>query len=82
MEVNIAEIKKLLEHEFNGNQRKFSKILKIDRTHLNKVLNSNGKCAGKKFCGAIIKYCIDNNLNYKNFIIFEQNVKKSNRKEN
>lgn len=77
MEINIDALKRLLKEKFNNNQTAFSKEIGINRTHVNKVLKNNGKGAGSIFCGAIIKYCNDNNLNYKEYIIFlKQNVNK------
>ncbi len=81
MKVNIIELQELLQDEFDGNQKAFSKDLGVDRTHLNKILKNNGSGAGGKFCGAIIKYCIDNNMDYRRFIFFDNNVNKNHRKE-
>lgn len=77
MEINIEELGKLLKERFNNNQTTFAQEMGIDRTHVNKVFKNKGKGAGALFCGAIIKYCNDNNLDYRNYIIFlEQNVNK------
>lgn len=77
MEVKIEELKKLLKESFDNNQTLFAQTLGIDRTHVNKVFKNNGRGAGAMFCGAVIKYCNDNKLDYKNYIIFlEQNVNK------
>lgn len=77
MEVNIEALKKLLEEKFHNNQTLFAQELGLDRTHVNKVFKNNGKGAGAIFCGAIIKYCNENNLDYKDYFIFlEQNVNK------
>lgn len=77
MEINIGALEKLLRDKFNNNQTIFAQEMGIDRTHVNKVFKNNGKGAGAMFCGAIIKYCNDNNLDYREYIIFlEQNVNK------
>lgn len=77
MEVNIKELKNLLKERFNNNQTLFAQELGVDRTHVNKVFKNNGKGAGAMFCGAIINYCNNNDLDYKEYIIFlEQNVNK------
>lgn len=68
MEVNIEALRKLLEEKFGGNQTAFAEATGIERTHVNKVLKNNGKGAGALFCGAIIKYCSENNLEYTNYI--------------
>lgn len=70
MEINIEKLKELLRKEFNDNQTLFAETLGIERTHVNKVLKSNGKGAGAGFCGAIIKYCNENKLNYEEYIFF------------
>lgn len=71
MEVNVEEIKIILDERFGGNQTEFAKALGVDRTHLNKILNNNGKNAGAVFCGKIIKFCNENNLNYENYIFLK-----------
>lgn len=76
MEINIEELEKLLNEKFEGNQTVFAKTLGLERTHVNKVFKSKGKGAGAVFCGAIIKYCNDNNLDYQKYIFLEENVKK------
>lgn len=68
MEINIIALKELLAERFNNNQTLFSQETGIERTHVNKVFNSDGKGAGANFCGAIIKYCDKNNIDYKKYI--------------
>lgn len=68
MEVNIEALKVLLEKIFKGNQTAFAEAMGLERTHVNKVFNNNGKGAGAIFCGAIIKYCNNNNLDYQKYI--------------
>lgn len=68
MEVNIEALKKLLEEKFQGNQTTFAEATGLERTHVNKVFKNNGKGAGAIFCGAIIKYCNNNNLDYQEYI--------------
>ena len=68
MEANIIELEKLLNERFKGNQTDFAKAMGLERTHVNKVFKSKGKGAGAVFCGAVIKYCNNNNLNYQNYI--------------
>lgn len=70
MKVNIEALKKLLEKEFHGNQTAFAESMGLERTHVNKVFRNNGKGAGSIFCGAIIKYCNNNNLDYQKYIFF------------
>lgn len=68
MQINIEELKKLLDEQFNGNQTVFAKEMGLERTHVNKVFKNNGKGAGSLFCGAIIKYCKEKNINYEKYI--------------
>ena len=70
MEVNISALEKLLFDKFENNQTLFAKKLGIERSHVNKVFKNKGKGAGAIFCGAVIKYCNENNLNYQNYIFF------------
>lgn len=70
MEVNIEALQRLLEEDFKNNQTFFAEKMGLERTHVNKVFKNNGKGAGAIFCGAIIKYCNSNNLDYKEYIFF------------
>lgn len=76
MEVNIEELKKLLKEKFYNNKSLMAKVFGIEVSHVSKVLKNNGKGAGAKFCGAIIKYCEDNKLDYKKYIFLTKNVNK------
>lgn len=71
MEVNIRELEKLLNEKFNGNQTVFAQTMGLERTHVNKVFKNKGKGAGAIFCGAVMKYCNKNNLNYQNYIFLD-----------
>ncbi len=68
MEVNIEALEKLLKDKFNGNQTAFAEATGLERTHVNKVFKNKGKGAGAIFCGAIIKYCNENKLDYQKYI--------------
>lgn len=68
MEINMGAFNTLLREKFNNNQSEMAKILNISRYQLNMVLNHNGKNAGKKIIGAIIKYCDENNYNFRDYI--------------
>lgn len=76
MEIQIDKLLELIEEKFNNNQTLFAQTIGIERTHLNKVLRNNGKGAGALFCGALIKYCNENNLNYEEYIFLTKNVNK------
>ena len=80
MKVNILELQTLIDSEFCGNQKAFSKVLSIDRTYLNKIMKNDGKVAGIKFCEAIMKYCNENNKDYQKYIFFNDAVNKNYKK--
>lgn len=58
----------LLREKFNNNQAEMARNLKISKYQLNIVLKSNGKNAGKKVIGAIMKFCEENGYDYKDYI--------------
>ena len=68
MEINMGAFNTLLREKFNNNQAEMAKALNISRYQLNMILNHNGKNAGKKVIGAVIKYCDSNNYNFKDYI--------------
>lgn len=68
MEINMGAFNTLLREKFNNNQSEMAKALNISRYQLNMILNHNGKNAGKKVIGAVIKYCDSNNYNFKDYI--------------
>lgn len=70
MILNIRALLRLLKEAFDNNQSEMARVLGVQRTHLNKVLRSNGKGAGATICGAIIKYCNKNNLDVNDYIFF------------
>lgn len=71
MRLNMEELSQLLEERFENSQAKMARILGISRYQLNTVLKNNGKCAGKKIIGAIIKYCDTNELDFHKYIFLE-----------
>lgn len=76
MKINVEEVINLIKDKFNNNQTLFAQTLGIERTHVNKVLRNNGRGAGALFCGALIKYCNENGMNYENYIFLDDNVNK------
>ena len=68
MEVNIGALNILLRERFNNNQAEMAKTLDINRHQLNIILNHNGRNAGKKVIGAIIKYCDTHDYNFRDYI--------------
>ena len=68
MEINMGAFNTLLREKFNNNQAEMARGIGVSKYQLNIVLNNNGKKAGKKFIGAIIKYCDKNNYNFRDYI--------------
>lgn len=68
MEVNVEALSILLKERFDNNQAKMARVLGVDKPQLNRVLNCNGKCAGKKFFGGLIKYCDFNEIDFHDYI--------------
>jgi len=71
MTPNIKALLKLLKTHFNNNQSEMARAFKVERSHLNKMFKCNGKGAGATICGAIIKYCNNNNLDYTKYIFLK-----------
>lgn len=68
MEINMGAFTTLLRERFNNNQAEMAKTLNINRHQLNMVLNHQGRNAGKKVIGAIIKFCDSNNYDFRDYI--------------
>lgn len=68
MEVNMGAFNTLLREKFNNNQAEMARMLGISKYQLNMIINSNGKKAGKKVMGAIIKFCDTNQYNFRDYI--------------
>lgn len=71
MRVNVDSVNQLINTKFRGNQTFFAETIQIDRCYLNQILNKKANAASSKVCNAIIKFCENNNLNYKDFIFLE-----------
>ncbi len=46
MTPNIKALIQLLETQFDNNQSEMARAFQVERTHLNKIFNNNGKGAG------------------------------------
>ncbi len=68
MEINMKSFTALLKEKFNGNQAEMARNIGISKYQLNIILKNNGKNAGKKVIGGIIKFCIANNYNFMDYI--------------
>ena len=70
MLVNIDAINELIKNRFRNNKSYFADEIGVNRAYLSMILNANGKEDSPKVCNGIIKYCKENNLNLKDYIIF------------
>lgn len=68
MEINMKSFTALLKERFNGNQAEMARNIGISKNQLNIILKNDGKNAGKKVIGGIIKFCIANNYNFMDYI--------------
>lgn len=68
MEINVEALSILLKERFDNNQAKMARVLGISKNHLNKVLRSNGRGAGKKIISGLIKYCDFNECDFHKYI--------------
>ena len=68
LEINMKAFTTLLHERFNDNQSEMARNIGISKYQLNAILKSNGKNAGKKVIGGIIKFCISNNYNFMDYI--------------
>lgn len=70
MKPNLEAIQNLISIHFEGNKTDFANALKIGRPQISQIIN-HGIGAGSMFFGALMKYCDENNLNFKDYIIIE-----------
>lgn len=75
---NVPELQRLVDDKFNGNKSEFASAIGVDRGQVSKVLK-DGTCAGSLFFGGLMSFCDKENLDFKRFIIFPQNVNKVNK---
>lgn len=79
MKVNIENLQKLIEEKFDNNKTRFAETIGISREYISKVVNEKENKDSAKLCNAIILFCESNNLNYKDYIFLNRNVKKINK---
>jgi len=68
MRLNVEAILQLISEKFRNNKAFFADTIGVDRAYLSSVLNKNAINYSPKICNGIIKYCQENNLDYKNYI--------------
>ncbi len=67
MKLNKSELIKLLNEEFNGNFSKLSRALGLNVAYVYRVIEKDKNC-GVKFFSSIIRWCQENNKDYKEYI--------------
>jgi energy-converting hydrogenase A subunit M len=67
MKLNKHALERLLYEHFGGNFTRLSKELRIDVSHVHKVIEKEKGC-GAKFLNSIIRWCQENDKDYREFI--------------
>ena len=69
LRVNIEMVCELIKQNFRNNKTFFAETIGVDPSYLSAVLNNKAIDHSPKICNGIMKYCQDNNLDYKKYII-------------
>ncbi|MBX4264080.1 hypothetical protein [Clostridium estertheticum] len=67
MGLNKFALKNLMDERFNSSYTKLSRAIGVDVAHVYRVLAKNNT-PGIKFFNGIIKWCTDNQLDYREYI--------------
>ena len=67
MGLNKCALKNLMDERFNSSYTKLSRAIGVDVAHVHRVLTKNNT-PGIKFFNGIIKWCTDNQLDYREYI--------------
>jgi len=67
MNLNKSALQDLMDERFNRSYTKLSKAIGVDVAHVYRVLVKNNT-PGIKFFNGIIKWCTDNQIDYREFI--------------
>lgn len=70
MVVNIKKLRELMNRYADGNYNEFARLTQINVSLLYRILNYNAG-AGVKTINAIIDFCKNNNLDYKEYIFLD-----------
>jgi hypothetical protein len=68
IELNIEAIKELVEKHFRNKLTYLANELEIDYSYLNQIMNGKRVATSKKVCKGIIKYCVNNGLDYQKYV--------------
>lgn len=80
MELNIVALKKLILERFRNNQSWFADEIGVNVSFLNEILNGRKGADSNKLCIAIILFCENNNLNFRDYIFLDNSVQKNEQK--
>lgn len=67
MKVNQEKLAGLMNSYCGGNYNRFARELQIDPSHLYRYINS-GIGGGKKLIGAVMRFCVQNQLDFNQYI--------------
>ncbi|MBW9174014.1 hypothetical protein K2F43_22955 [Clostridium estertheticum] len=73
MELNKFALKNLMDERFNSSYTKLSRAIGVDVAHVYRVLAKNNT-PGIKFFNGMIKWCTDNQLDYREYIFLPKQL--------
>ncbi|MBU3157650.1 hypothetical protein [Clostridium estertheticum] len=79
MGLNKFALKNLMDERFNSSYTKLSRAIGVDVAHVYRVLAKNNT-PGIKFFNGIIKWCTDNQLDYREYIFLPKPLTVVNKK--
>lgn len=68
MRINIDAVKELIAEKFRNNKTFFADTIFVDPGYLISILNGHRSNDSSKVIRGIIKYCKQNNIDYKKYI--------------
>lgn len=77
MKINIVALKKLILEKFRNNQSWFADEIGVNVSFLNEIINGRKGADSNKLCTAIILFCENNNLNFRDYIFLDNSVQKN-----
>lgn len=73
MYLNKSKLMECMETYYEGNYSKFSKALNVEVAQLHRIINKDSQ-AGTVFLGRLHLFCSKNNMDFNEFIFFDQGV--------
>lgn len=68
MKLNIDALLQLIKDNFRGNKTWFAEEIGVDTSYLNSILNRKAIDHSPKVINGVLKYCQQNDLDYKRYI--------------